>query len=265
MHALAPAATLIYLETPDTGTPGVWFTQALTWLTAHDPPDVVSYSSGLPENPAIPGSRAGLQAAARAGVTVVASTGDTGATQPEPGGKFLYPYPVPLWPASDPLVTAVGGTRLQVDRAGNRTGPGTAFSDVGGWAGGAGRSALFPRPAWQDRVRAVAGGRRGIADIAMDASNCSPAAVFEQPLMPGSGWGTAQGTSISAPLFAGLVADAAQLAGHRLGVLGPRPVLPARRSGRDHRHHLRHRHHPRHARIHRQAGIRPVDRAGNRR
>lgn len=63
--------------------------------------------------------------------------------------------------------------------------------------------------------------RRGIADIAMDASNCSPVAVFEQPLMPGSGWGTAQGTSMSAPLFAALVADAAQLAGHRLGVLGP--------------------------------------------
>jgi len=221
MHALAPAATLIYLETPDTGTPGVWFTQALTWLTAHDPPDVVSYSSGLPENPAIPGSRAGLQAAVRAGVTVVAGTGDTGATQPEPGGKFLYPYPVALWPASDPLVTAVGGTRLHVDSAGNRTSSDTAFSDVGGWAGGAGRSGLFTRPAWQDRVRAVAGGRRGIADIAMDASNCSPVAVFEQPLMPGSGWETAQGTSISAPLFAALAADAAQLAGHRLGVLGP--------------------------------------------
>jgi subtilase family serine protease len=221
MHALAPAATLIYLETPDTGTPGVWYTQALTWLTAHDPPDVVSYSSGLPEDPAILGSRAGLQAAARAGVTVVASTGDTGATQPEPGSRFLYPYPVTAWPASDPLVTAVGGTRLHVDRTGNLTGPDTAFSDVGGWAGGAGRSGLFTRPAWQDRVRAVVGDRRGVADIAMDASNCSPAAVFEQPLIPGSGWGTAQGTSISAPLFAALVADAAQLAGHRLGVLGP--------------------------------------------
>jgi subtilase family serine protease len=221
MHALAPAATLIYLETPGTGTPGVWYTQALAWLAAHHPPDVVSYSSGLPENPAIPGSRAGLQAAARAGITVVASTGDTGATQPEPGGKFLYPHPVTAWPASDPLVTAVGGTRLHVDPAGNRTGPDTAFSDVGGWAGGAGRSALFPRPPWQNRVRAVVGDRRGIADIAMDASNCSPAAVFEQPLIPGSGWGTAQGTSISAPLFAALVADAAQLAGHRLGVLGP--------------------------------------------
>jgi hypothetical protein len=52
---------------------------------------VVSYSSGLPENPEILGSRAGLQAAARAGVTVVASTReeDTGATQPEPGrGKI---------------------------------------------------------------------------------------------------------------------------------------------------------------------------------
>src|ERR1035437_4912442 len=225
-HALPPAATLIHLETPatstpGTGTPGVWYTQALTWLTAHHPPDVVSYSSGLPENPAVLGSRAGLQAAARAGITVVASTGDTGATQPEPGGQFLYPHPVTAWPASDPLVSAAGARRLHLEPAGTRTGPDAAFSDIGGCPGGAGRSALFPRPPWQNRVRAVTGDRRGIADIAMDASNCSPTAVFEQPLIPGSGWGTAQGTSISAPLFAALVADAAQLAGHQLGVLGP--------------------------------------------
>jgi subtilase family serine protease len=221
MHALAPGAALLYLETPQTGTPGVWYTQALSWLIARDPPDVVSYSSGLPEDDAVLHSRAGLAAAAQARVTVVASTGDTGATQPEPDGRSLYPFPVTLWPASDPLVTAVGGTRLHVDGNGNRTAPDSVFSDVGGWAGGAGRSGLFARPAWQDRVRNVVGDRRGIADIAMDASNCSPVAVFEQPLMPGSGWGAAQGTSMSAPLFAALVADAVQLARRRLGVLGP--------------------------------------------
>ena len=221
MHALAPGAALVYLQTPYTGTPGLWYTRALSWLVAHDPPDVVSYSSGLPEADPIPRSRAGLQAAARAGVTVVAGTGDTGATQPEPDDRFLYPFPVALWPASDPLVTAVGGTWLHTGRAGNRAVPDTVFSNVGGWVGGAGVSGLFARPSWQDRVRDVTGNRRGIADIAMDASNCSPVAVFEQPVMPGSGWGTAQGTSMSAPLLAALVADAAQLAGHRLGVLGP--------------------------------------------
>jgi subtilase family serine protease len=40
--------------------------------------------------------------------------------------------------------------------------------------------------------------------------------------MPGSpDWYHAGGTSISAPLFAGITADAVQFAGHRLGRLGP--------------------------------------------
>jgi subtilase family serine protease len=149
----------------------------------------------------------------------VASTGDTGAT--EPAGATLWPVSIALWPASDPLVTAVGGTRLHVDKTGRRVSPDTAFSDVGGsWAGGAGLSAVFPRPAWQDSVRSITGDYRGIADVSMDGSNCSPVAVYQQALPPG-GWARSQGTSMSTALFAGLVADAAQAAGHRLGLLGP--------------------------------------------
>ena len=54
----------------------------------------------------------------------------------------------------------------------------------------------------------------------MDASECSPVAVYQQALAP-AGWGRAQGTSMSTALFAALAADAAQVAGHRLGILGP--------------------------------------------
>jgi len=58
--------------------------------------------------------------------------------------------------------------------------------------------------------------------------------------MPGTGWGTAQGTSMSVPLFAALVADAAQLAGHRIGVLGPALYTLHGPGRRDHGHHFRH-------------------------
>ena len=220
MHALAPGATLVYVAVPGTGAAEL-YDQALSWVVTHVRPDVVSYSSGTPEWSGAGQYQSGLQAAARAGVTVVAGTGDTGATEPEPGDKVLYPFPVALWPASDPLVTAVGGTLLHVDRAGNRIRPDTAFSYVGfSLAGGAGLSAVFSRPAWQDRVRDIVGSHRGIADVSMDASNCSPVAVYQQAAAP-RGWGRSQGTSMAAALFAGLAADAAQVAGHRLGLLGP--------------------------------------------
>ena len=68
------------------------------------------------------------------------------------------------------------------------------------------------------------GGHRGIADISMDGSPCSPARAYTgtaRPPRQDPGWVTVSGTSVAAPLFAGLVADAAQHAGHPLGVLGP--------------------------------------------
>jgi subtilase family serine protease len=83
-------------------------------------------------------------------VTVVAASGDYGAAEPEPGDRDLYPYPVLAWPASDPLATAVGGTRLHTSPSGQRTGPDTVFADDQGRAGGSGLSAAFARPAWQD-------------------------------------------------------------------------------------------------------------------
>jgi subtilase family serine protease len=81
-------------------------------------------------------------------------------------------------------------------------------------------SAVFARPAWQNSVRAITGNHRGVADVSMDASECSPVAVYQQAWSP-AGWGRSQGTSMATALFAALVADAAQAAGHRLGLLGP--------------------------------------------
>jgi subtilase family serine protease len=125
----------------------------------------------------------------------------------------LYPGPVVAWPASDPLVTAVGGTRLTTT-AGRVATTADGYADVlsGGRAGGAGLSAVFPRPPWQDRVANVTGPHRGIADVSMDASPCSPVAAYTSiNVLPGRkpGWITIAGTSVAAPLFAGITADAA--------------------------------------------------------
>jgi subtilase family serine protease len=231
-HAMAPGARLLSLQIPAAGPDSSQYTAGLSWLVTRQQVTVVNFSAGIPERwaysttsgyAALLAARTGLQAAARAQVTVVASSGDYGATEPAPDGT-LYPFPVVAWPASDPLATAVGGTRLHTAPSGQRTSPDTVFAGQGGSAGGAGRSAVFARPAWQDSVRAVVGSRRGVADVSMDASPCSPALAYTSTnTLPGQhpGWVTVMGTSVAAPLFAGIVADAAQIAGRRLGVLGP--------------------------------------------
>jgi subtilase family serine protease len=231
IHAMAPGARLIYVQTPDTPpdspeawASGVWagpnLTSALQWLAASPlHPDVISFSEAIPEldirqdaaSDGVPGqealsaARAGIKAAARAGITVVAGVGDSGGGEPE-------------WPASDPLVTAVGGTELHVNAAGERLGPDTADAAGCGIAAGGGLSTAFGRPSWQNGVTSVTGASRGIPDVSMDASPRTPVQVYDTGSE--SGWLRASGTSIAAPLFAGLATDAAALAGHPLGQLG---------------------------------------------
>jgi subtilase family serine protease len=234
-HALAPQARLVYLAVPPGDDNGGTTPEdaALDWLVTRYSVTVVSFSGGIPEDwdgtaghRLLTASRAGLKAAAREGATVVAAAGDYGPAEPGPGGQLGRAV---AWPASDPLATAVSGTRLTaVTAAGHAAYASTAFSYTdgpsGGRAGGAGPSAVFPRPAWQDGARAVTGNSRGVADVSMVASDCSPVAAYASTNdLPGRqpGWTYVSGTSVAAPLFAGVAADAAQVAGHPLGVLGP--------------------------------------------
>jgi subtilase family serine protease len=57
--------------------------------------------------------RAAYQDAYAHHVTVLASSGDHGATDSTSQGMY-YQRPVTSWPDSDPLVTAVGGTQLKL-------------------------------------------------------------------------------------------------------------------------------------------------------
>ena len=108
-----------------------------------------------------------LQAAQRDRVTVVISTGDSGAgITPCPGGTTSVKG-VDL-PASDPLTLAVGGTSLQASRTTGAYLRETAWNIPSSGAGGGGFSRLFPRPAYQTGIPGI-GATRGVSDVAADA------------------------------------------------------------------------------------------------
>jgi subtilase family serine protease len=119
------------------------------------------------------------------------------------------------------------GRRLDVDldNNGNRLAPDSVWNDGFG-AGGGGVSAVFPRPLFQIGVRNVVGNQRGMPDISMSAAVNGAAWVYTAfPGDGGAGWDLVGGTSEATPIFAGVVALADQLAGHRLGDINPELYL----------------------------------------
>jgi subtilase family serine protease len=229
-HAIAPGAKIVLVETPVAETEGVTgfpeMMHAEKQLIEHGVGDVISQSFGATEN-TFPGFDQGnytsllslryaFKAAAEHGVTVLAASGDQGATDAMLDGATLYPYKVNSWPSSDPLVTSVGGTQLLLDDSGNRLAPDKVWNDGFG-AGGGGLSAVFERPAFQNDVRNVVGDHRGTPDISATAA-VDGAAWFYYSYNPArTGWHLVGGTSEATPFFAGIVALADQVAGHRLG------------------------------------------------
>ncbi|MFD8788396.1 S8 family serine peptidase [Kitasatospora sp. NPDC059599] len=226
IHSLAPGARIAVTAIPvdetqgETGMPEMM--RALDFLTEHGIADVVSMSFGTPEqNFSDPRSihRLGraFSRAGRAGVTLVASSGDHGPTGPlRDSPDRTYDRRVVAWPASDPRVTAVGAVQLHVDRDGNRTAPDTLWP-----RSGAGHSSAFARPWWQ---RSVADG--GTADgRAVDGRAADGRTVdggeADGRSIPDITMQGSRGSSQSAALFAGVVALAVQQHGGRLGDINP--------------------------------------------
>ena len=222
-HVLAPAARILLVETPtaeNEGTSGFrQIVKAETYVIRHHLGDVISQSLAATEQTfrskaALLRLRGAYLLAARPSydVTVLGATGDWGAAGLTYSQRSYYLHRAVAWPASDPLVTAVGGTLLDLTAAGNRRMPDAAWSD-----GGGGRSVIFARPGYQNRVRGIVGRRRGLPDISMDAACQSAVATYSS--FNGEFWSAACGTSLATPLFAGIVALADQVAGHPLGLI----------------------------------------------
>jgi subtilase family serine protease len=250
-HVMAPEANILLVETPVSEVEGVYgFPQivaAENYVIDHHLGDVISQSFGASEqtftSPSqIDSLRSAYVNAEQQGVTVLAASGDAGSTDEycDPSSGCANPDDIACcsstraidWPASDPLVTAVGGTQLRLNAAGYRTAPDSVWDDLSSavgvsgpvytWgASGGGLSTVFSRPAFQDGVAGVVGDSRGTPDIAMSAAVNGAVDFYDTTDPSVDGWGIVGGTSEASPLFSGIVALADQVAGHSLGYLNP--------------------------------------------
>jgi subtilase family serine protease len=236
-HAGAPGAKIVLVEVAHDNVQDLAL--GVRYAVRHKLGDVISLSWGEPEQDLgrdfVSSYSYIFSQAASSHITIVASSGDSGASGQENNGRY-YRYPVASWPATSPYVTAVGGTRLNMNSGGVRNGLDAAWNDTystavndfffgsdgpNPLATGGGKSAYYGRPSYQKGVRGITGGHRGIPDISMSAS-CSVAVnVFETFTGGQGGWTASCGTSESAPMFAAVVALAAQEAGHSLGLINP--------------------------------------------
>jgi subtilase family serine protease len=226
-HVMAPRARIVLVETPVSENEGrSGFPQIVTaekYVMAHKLGGVISQSFGateetFPKGTLRPLRGAYLEAAQPAhNVTVVSASGDAGATDYRSDGATFYTRPVTSWPASDPLVTAVGGLNLRLDKLGRRKAPDAVWNDPSPppSASGGGKSVIFGRPSFQNADAAIVGAHRGVPDISMSASCSHPVDIYQS--FSGAGWQVICGTSEATPLFAGVIALADQVAGHSLG------------------------------------------------
>ena len=243
-HAVAPGANLLLVETPVSETEGVHgFPQMVAaekYVLNHHLGDVISQSFSATEetfanSSQIQALRGAYQLAAKDHVTVLTASGDSGAADVGLNQSTYYAFRVTSWPDSDPLVTAVGGTQLHFTAKGAPAAP-TAWNDTyntkaneftdgnpgpNPLAGGGGLSIFFTRPAYQQGVRGVVGGSRGVPDISMSAACNGSVNTYGSYHGAPSGWSPECGTSEATPLFAGIVALADQVAGHPLGLINP--------------------------------------------
>jgi subtilase family serine protease len=224
-HVFAPGANIVLEETPVSETEGVQgfpeIVKAENFVINHHLGDVISQSFGateetFPNKQAIFNLRSAFINAAAHDVTVLASSGDDGATDAMLDGSTLFDMPVNSWPSADPLVTSIGGTQLLLDDNGNRLAPDVVWNDGFG-AGGGGKSAVFDRPKFQDHVKKITGNHRGTPDISLSAAVDGAVITFESFDPDRTGFGLVGGTSEASPEFAGIIAMTDQLARHDVG------------------------------------------------
>ncbi|HEY2371739.1 MAG TPA: S53 family peptidase [Gaiellaceae bacterium] len=268
-HAIAPDANILLVHTNTAETLGVQgfpnMMKAEDYVVKNHLADVISQSFGSAEEAfgspqSLLNLRYAFQDAQANHVTVLASTGDDGTsniqkTPVSQGGSTIL-HPTVGWPASDPLVTAVGGTYLCTDpnattnqprtpyskpstaakcASNSAFNPGGIFSEVAWTFSGGGFSSIFAKPSYQNSLPAGSSfpanvTTRGIPDVAFEASSATGGLIYLSLPPDGNGsninanstgWYSIGGTSLSCPQWAGIVAIADQLNGKPLGFINP--------------------------------------------
>ncbi|MGE5245622.1 MAG: S8 family serine peptidase [Betaproteobacteria bacterium] len=232
-HAIAPGAniTLVLAKSNDDAD----ILNATKYAVDHGLGDVISQSFG--ENESCMDSTLLVQQhqlfadATMKGITLFASAGDTGAAQPTCDGSSYVK--AASSPASDPLVTAVGGTELHAagycltvlgcDPTANPA-PGTyegeiAWNEFDSSSGtGGGFSVLYDEPPFQQGT--IHGGKqRGAPDVSYSAAvEHGVLTYLDIPGIP-AGMYLFGGTSAGSPQWAAILAIADQMAGRSLGFI----------------------------------------------
>ncbi|MGB8495755.1 MAG: S53 family peptidase [Candidatus Acidiferrum sp.] len=212
--ATAPGAQIGVYFAPNTDQ---GFIDAVT-TAVHDAklkPSIISISWGGPEDSWTAQSRDALnsacQDAATMGVTVLAASGDDGASDGSTNGA-----PTVDFPAASPYVVGCGGTKLTI--SGAAIGSEQAWNELAANEGatGGGVSKIFALPSYQQSANVpkapngFAG--RGVPDVAGDADPETGYNVFVDGQQTVIG-----GTSAVAPLWAGLLARINESLGTNVG------------------------------------------------
>jgi subtilase family serine protease len=215
VHLIAPYAKIVISATPadseitdeaafNVAPPEMM--RALEYISRHHLANAISISDGTGETTYLHGQEeilaqnSGELAAAAAGIPVMIATGDCGvlqnlATASSQCGATSTTPDTATWDDS-PWTTAVGGSIPNFSSSGVRRGPDPLIPFEG-----AGLSSVFPRPGYQNGVASVTHSTmRSVPDITMDAQD---------------------GTSESAPMFAGVLALATQLNHANVGPVNP--------------------------------------------
>jgi subtilase family serine protease len=233
-HAIAPGANITLVLSKSDADADIL--SATKYAVDHNLGDVISQSFGENESCVDPTLLAQehqvFADATLKNITLLASAGDSGSGQPTCDGSALVQ--AASSPATDPLVTAVGGTELHAARyclaslgcnpAANPA-PGTYEGEVvwnesstGFGAGGGGFSVLYDEPSYQQGT--IHGGKqRGEPDVSYSAAVLHGVLTYLN--IPGIpvGMYLFGGTSAGSPQWAAILAIAGEKAGYDLGFI----------------------------------------------
>jgi subtilase family serine protease len=235
-HAIAPGANVVLVLAKSDH--DVDIQSALQYAVDNNLGDIISMSFGENESCVDPDILAqqhdAFAAATLKGITLFASAGDDGAGQPSCDGSTLVQ--AVSSPASDPLVTGVGGTELHAARyclaaLGCNPSANPAFGTwqgevvwnedaLGRGATGGGFSVVFDEPPYQKGTGGLHGGKqRAVPDVGYNAAVGHGVLTYLNiPGLP-AGMYLFGGTSAGSPQWSAITAIANQKAGGRLGFI----------------------------------------------
>ncbi len=206
-HAIAPGAKIVLVEASSSSDSDLM--KAVNTARNYAGVSVVSLSWGSSESSTdLSENQYFTTPSGHTNITFVASSGDNGAYgDGNPWHKTVE------YPAASANVIAVGGTSLTVDSSGNYVsesawGSGYASRIFGGSGGGV--STVETQPAYQSGVVTQSTTYRAVPDVAAVADPNTGVSIYDSWDSPSDPWTIIGGTSLSAPIWAAIIAVADQ-------------------------------------------------------